>query len=125
MAAPIASSLMPPLALATLYVYRLAQGATPDIFTPSGSSGAGVTVLSIVLPAAVLLVCTPWPWFGAASGLVPVQVEPLLALQSRGCSFGEASLKPQVASFVKDGWPRNVPVSITPTLTPSPRVAAA
>ena len=72
----------------TLYWWIAAHGATPDIVTPSGRPGAGVTVLSIVLPAAVLDVCTPWPKPGFASGFGPLQTPPLLVEQSTATSFG-------------------------------------
>lgn len=57
---PAAISAPPQLLVAqTLYWWMAAHGATPDMETPSGRLGAGVTVLSMVLPATVLAVCTP------------------------------------------------------------------
>ena len=59
--------------------------------------------MSIVLPAAVLDVCTPWPKPGFASGFGPLHVPPLLVEQSTATSFGCAPVKPHVPSFANEG----------------------
>src|SRR6478672_1376297 len=100
-----------------------AHGATPDIVTPLGINGAGTTVLSIVLPATVLEVCTPWPKPGLASGSGPAQ-KPLtsVALQSTAISFGFEARKPHTGSFANNGLELLVPPSRSPKTMPSPLV---
>src|SRR6185312_13020268 len=87
----------------TLYWWIAAHGATPDIVTPSGSAGAGDAVLSMVLPAAVLEVWTPWPKPGFASGFGPVHAPPLLVEQSTATSFGLFESKPHMPSLANEG----------------------
>src|SRR5690606_36332624 len=90
---------------------------------PSGSAGGGTAVLSIVLPATVLDVWTPWPKVGLASGSGPLQAPvPSVELQSYAVSFGLAPLKPQVASSANDGWSLFVPPSMIAARIPSPWV---
>src|SRR5688572_25934593 len=89
---------------------------------PFGSAGAGVSVLSSVLPATVLEVCAPWPKPGFASGVGPLQMPPVLVLQSAASSLGLPGLKPQAASFANDGWSALVPPSRTAATMPWPSV---
>src|SRR6185437_1291559 len=89
-----------------------------------GITGGGTAVPSSLLPAAVLAVCTPWPLPSSASGFGPLQ-RPSTSVVVQSTALSSLWLlasKPQVGSSANEGCVELMPVSISPTTMPSPRV---